>query len=183
MTVTTEPCSSATADAWRLQFQIMPISCIVNFLRTQYFQSRMRSLVLAAIAGYQRYLSPHKGFCCAYRVHTGHRSCSTLGYRAVRRYGVLLGLKVLRRRMYLCGVAHRRFSANPRRPFETQRGFCDVGCDIPCDFSCDLPSMDSCSSIADIASCCDGGSCDWPNRDRKRDDKEQYVHIPPRSET
>jgi len=44
----------------------------------------MRKLVLAAITGYQTYLSPYKGFCCAYRVHTGRKSCSALGFRAVR---------------------------------------------------------------------------------------------------
>ena len=26
----------------------------------------MRTLLLAAIVGYRRYLSPYKGFCCAY---------------------------------------------------------------------------------------------------------------------
>ena len=34
----------------------------------------------ATIRFYQRRLSPHKGFCCAYRAHTGRRSCF---YRAV----------------------------------------------------------------------------------------------------
>lgn len=88
--------------------------------------SRMKSLALAAIRFYQRHLSPHKGFCCAYRQHTGAGSCSELGHRAIRRHGVFQGLGVLNRRLTLCGVAHRRF--DPRvRPLAAQRGDCDVG--------------------------------------------------------
>ena len=133
----------------------------------------MRTIVLAAITSYQRYVSPHKGFCCAYRAYTGRQSCSSLGFRVVRRYGVFGGLTVLRRRLYLCGVAHRRYSAPHKRGLHRQQGFCDVGCDIPCDFSCDLPSIDICSSIGDCA------SCDWPTRSKKSNDQEQYVYIPP----
>ena len=44
-----------------------------------------------AIGAYQRYLSPYKGFCCAYRAHTGRASCSALGARVIRRHGLLAG--------------------------------------------------------------------------------------------
>ena len=139
----------------------------------------MRTLLLAAISAYQRYLSPHKGFCCAYRVHTGHQSCSALGFRAVRRYGVLAGLGILRRRIYLCGVAHRRFSPPHKRPHRSQRGDCD--CDLPLDLNCDFPSRDVGSCLGDFANGCDCSSCDWPERKRKKDEKEKYVYIPPNS--
>lgn len=137
--------------------------------------ANMRKLVLAAIVGYQRYVSPHKGFCCAYRTHTGRKSCSALGFRAVRRYGALAGLAVLRRRTYLCGVVHRRYTMPRSRILHSQQGFCDVGCDLPCD----VPSFDGCLSVGDFASCCDCGSCDWPRRNRKSQEGEQYVYIPP----
>ena len=134
----------------------------------------MRAMVLAAIVVYQRYLSPLKGFACAYRVHTGRQSCSALGFRAVRRYGAVKGLRVLRRRLYLCGVAYRRHApVRSAMPFQRQAGFCDAGCDVPCDFSFDLPGIDVCSSFGDC------GSCDWPSR-RKKDEQERYVHIPPK---
>lgn len=60
----------------------------------------MKILVLAAIRFYQRKLSPHKGFSCAYAACTGHARCSALGYRAVRRLGVWHGLSVLDRRLH-----------------------------------------------------------------------------------
>ena len=72
-----------------------------------------RLFVLAVIRLYQRHLSPHKGFHCAYRVHTGRASCSALGYRVVRRHGVFAGLGLIRERTQLCGVAHRRHAACP----------------------------------------------------------------------
>lgn len=144
----------------------------------------MRPFLLAAIRFYQRFLSPLKGYVCAFRVHTGRCSCSALGYRAMRRFGALHGLAVLRRRLYLCGVAFRRYSSPPRRPPAAQRGDCDIGlCDLPCDGGCHshchVPGGQFGRFIGDLASCGDCGSCDWPSRNKKRDDKEEYVYIPP----
>jgi putative component of membrane protein insertase Oxa1/YidC/SpoIIIJ protein YidD len=120
----------------------------------------MRNWVLAAITAYQRHLSPHKGWCCAYHAHTGRATCSQLGYRAVRRYGVVDGIGILRMRLAECGAvyrAHRPVTVPPPRPMRWQRG----DCDLPCDF--DLPSgggLGRCSGALD----CVPGHCDWPTR-------------------
>jgi uncharacterized protein len=143
--------------------------------------SYMRRVVLAAIRAYQRYVSPYKGFCCAYREHTGRAGCSAVGYRAVRRHGVFSGLAIARQRAFLCGVAHRRYRIQHVQALHAQRGVCDVGCDLPCDGGCDLPSGRGLSKACDILSCCDCGSCDWPDRKRKSREAERYVHIPPAS--
>lgn len=124
----------------------------------------MHTLILAAIRFYQRFLSPFKGFRCAYHTHTGRQSCSHLGFRAVRRYGALSGLAVLRQRLYLCGVAHWRYSPPHCRPPLPQRGECDVGCALPCDL---------------LGNC---GSCDWPERKRKDKYSEQAVYLPPKKQ-
>lgn len=138
----------------------------------------MKSLLLRAIIFYQRHLSARKGFCCAYRHHTGHVSCSTLGLRAVRRFGVVRGLRVLKRRLYLCGVASRRYAPLPVRPHRYQRGDCDLGCDLPCDGSCELPSMQSCQPL-EILDCSDACSCDGSRNDKKDKRREETVYIPP----
>ena len=134
----------------------------------------LRSATLGAIRLYQRYVSPHKGFVCAYRVHTGRCSCSALGYRAIRRFGVGKGWLVLRQRTGLCGVVHRRHTPARPRPPARERG--DCGCDLPCDldFTPSAGKLDVC----DLFSCCDVGGCDWPNRKSKRR-AERYVYIPP----
>lgn len=146
----------------------------------------MRQLALFSIEIYKRYLSPYKGFCCAYRVHTGCQSCSTLGFRAIRRYGVVDGIGVLRKRLHRCGLAYQRQHApRPRGALRSQRGDCDPGCVMPCE-GCDMPSIDcpSCDlpkGLCNATSCCDCGSCDcgdW-GKDRKRKHEEDQVYIPP----
>jgi len=135
----------------------------------------MKSIALYAIRFYQRAISPYKGFCCAYAAHTGHASCSALGYRAIRRFGVWDGLSVLNGRLEKCGVAHRRYRAlTPRASgrLGKQGGFLDCDCgDLG--GACDL--ADACSPALDC------GDCKWrPWRRRTRSD-EQTVVIPPRS--
>lgn len=115
----------------------------------------MRHLLLALIRTYQLLLSPHKGFHCAYRVHTGRASCSALGYRAVQMHGVVMGLSLIHQRFQRCGAIHRRHHGASRRRLHSQRGDCDIGC-VDVDAGC---AQDACSA----ADCCD---CDWPSRRR-----------------
>ncbi len=125
----------------------------------------MRATALLAIRFYQRFISPYKRFDCAYRVYTGRRSCSVLGFRAIRRFGLFQGIGVIRKRTYLCGVTYRRFSIPNVRPPRTQRGDCDIGCDFPCDSSCDLPIGTSCRKSFEFLECCNPCDfCDWLNR-------------------
>jgi len=116
----------------------------------------MRDAALAAIGIYQRYISPHKGFCCAYRAHTGRAGCSALGARAIRRWGVRRGVAVLKLRLKRCGEAHRRCAGNrPRLAAAGQRGDCDLGF-VPDDGGC-----------CDATDACDCSGCDLPARQNK----------------
>ena len=127
-------------------------------------------LLLAAIRGYKRHLSPRKGFACAYRVHAGGCSCSTLGLRAISRYGAWRGLGVLRRRLEQCHLVAEDVRARRVLPRVAQAGFID--CDVPCDGSCVDASTcspgDACpmDSACEVLSCIDCGGvedCDcWP---------------------
>lgn len=144
----------------------------------------LRWLALLAIGAYQRFLSPYKGFACAYRVHTGRASCSELGRRAIRRHGLWGGLQLLQRRTALCGEAHRchatPHATTPPLHRHAQRGLCDLSCDLPCDSPCDLPSGRGLgSAVCDALSCCDCGSCDRKRREPRQRRGERYVHIPP----
>jgi putative component of membrane protein insertase Oxa1/YidC/SpoIIIJ protein YidD len=69
---------------------------------------------IALIGTYQRYVSPHKGFCCAYRVHTGRSSCSEFARRAIRRLGLIEGLSLLRLRFAACTVSAAVLSENQK---------------------------------------------------------------------
>jgi putative component of membrane protein insertase Oxa1/YidC/SpoIIIJ protein YidD len=98
---------------------------------------------LAAIRAYQRWLSPHKGFCCALRAATGGDSCSAYGYRVIERFGLRRGLGLLDRRLGLCSYVHRattppRLARHPR--FFRERGFCDPSCE---DGACEIADCTS----------------------------------------
>ncbi|XHS76805.1 membrane protein insertion efficiency factor YidD [Burkholderiaceae bacterium UC74_6] len=122
-----------------------------------------RALVILAIRAYQRFISPYKGFCCAYRVHTGRCSCSEFGRRAVARKGVFTGLMLIDARLQRCGEMHRRHA----RRLSAQRGVID------CDF---VPDVSDACDCADVCSPgCDG--CDW--RNRRKSSRERNVRIKP----
>jgi putative component of membrane protein insertase Oxa1/YidC/SpoIIIJ protein YidD len=133
---------------------------------------------LVAISAYQRFVSPYKGFGCAYRVHTGCQSCSVLGYRAIRRFGVIDGVALLRQRFGRCTEAYQRhhvFVGSLHR----QRGLCDLSCDLPsCDLPCDIHKP---ASVSDAISCCDCSSCDCGSRrkSRRKEGDGREVYIPP----
>ncbi len=105
----------------------------------------LKFAALAAIRFYQTALSPYKGFRCAYAATSGCASCSALGYRAIRRFGLLKGIEVLRWRFEECGEAYR--SMRPAQPMAlgNQRGDCDCG-------GCD-GAVSTADCLSDICSC------------------------------
>jgi putative component of membrane protein insertase Oxa1/YidC/SpoIIIJ protein YidD len=122
-----------------------------------------RNLLLAAIRGYKHHVSPRKGFACAYRVHLGACSCSTLGLRAISRHGAWRGLGVLRLRLQQCHLVAEELRARPPFVRAAQAGFVD--CDLPCDGSCIEASTCSGCETCEVASCvsdgCDYDDCGW----------------------
>ena len=57
---------------------------------------------LFAIYGYQRFLSPRKGFACAYRVQHGGTGCSGYAKFAIRDHGLLRAIPLIRARFAAC---------------------------------------------------------------------------------
>ena len=64
-------------------------------------------LACRAIDVYQRHVSPHKGFRCAFRVLHGGDSCSSFGKRAIARVGLRQGFRLTWRRLQRCRLAYR----------------------------------------------------------------------------
>ncbi|WP_230020426.1 membrane protein insertion efficiency factor YidD [Massilia sp. Bi118] len=144
-------------------------------------------LALAAIRGYQRWISPYKGYRCALCAVTGGESCSNYGFRVIERFGLRRGLGLLDRRFELCGHVHRRLAVaaqapsrpHPRSPVRNpwrhkEQGVCDLPCDAP---GCDLPDLHchggracgGAGDLLDLASCgCDIADCGRSSRDRSR---------------
>lgn len=94
-------------------------------------------LVIGLIRFYQRFISPHKGFCCARHQRVGGRSCSNFALVAVRRYGVSALWQLFPKRLEACKVAAMRLNEEK----DKKRDYCDCSvfdssCGEVCD--CDL---------------------------------------------
>lgn len=141
----------------------------------------LQDLAIASIRLYQRYLSPYKGYRCAYSLKTGRSGCSGVGLRAIRRYGLWRGWVVLRRRLQRCGEVYAEQYAQTLRPPLQQRGECDPGfidldvCSGPASrcFESDSLIRRLCSLPLDCLS--SGCGCDWPQRKTRYSDSKSGV--------
>lgn len=79
-------------------------------------------MALGAIWGYQQYISPHKGFRCAYSVRHGGTGCSGYAKHAIRDHGLWRAIPAIRRRLAECRVAYAEMRAdcvcNTREPLD-----------------------------------------------------------------
>ena len=64
-----------------------------------------KPLAVLAIEGYQKHLSPYKGYGCAHRVLHGGLSCSEFGKQAIQAQGLVGGLVLLHGRFQACHQA------------------------------------------------------------------------------
>jgi len=65
----------------------------------------LTNLSISAINLYQRYLSPHKGYCCAHRVYTGEDSCSQYAKVAIAEHGLFSAFPLIREQFDRCSFA------------------------------------------------------------------------------
>jgi putative component of membrane protein insertase Oxa1/YidC/SpoIIIJ protein YidD len=115
------------------------------------------------ISVYQRRISPHKGFSCAYRVAKKRSSCSAFGKRALLKAGLLLFIPLLFRRFRKCSHAAAALKgANPhvldyqpnaqeqQRPLHERLGCTWENCaDAGCNGASDVL----------VEGACEGGGC------------------------
>jgi putative component of membrane protein insertase Oxa1/YidC/SpoIIIJ protein YidD len=109
-----------------------------------------------AIDAYQRYISPYKGFCCAYRAHTGKRSCSAYGRAVVQKLGLMALIAALPKQFERCKLAYQNLLAyrvSMKSQADDRRKKTDAdACDLV-DLSCDVG--DAVSNMP-----CDAAPCD-----------------------
>lgn len=118
-------------------------------------------LAVELIGLYQRWISPVKGFCCALRQRRPRcQSCSQFGRRVIERFGLLPGVRLIRRRFDKCRHAglvldYESKREQPRRKEQPRRTWADCapGCDLP------AGACDAASAIDGVGGC-DAGCCD-----------------------
>jgi len=124
-----------------------------------------RSLAFA-IAGYQRHLSPYKGFCCAHRVRHGGVSCSEYVKQAVLAEGLWRALPDIRRRFAECkaaALAVRVDNEDKRRKRKQREKQNARDCDVDFCDCCELAGLipDHCSLLEGAGAGLEACSC-WP---------------------
>ncbi|WP_414528763.1 membrane protein insertion efficiency factor YidD [Nodularia chucula] len=92
------------------------------------FNSLTRQVGVAAITGYQKHISPHKGFACAHRVFYGGESCSQYFKRVIIQDGFRAALIQSRERFQACKQANDilrstllRFAQTPDKKREPEK--------------------------------------------------------------
>ena len=120
----------------------------------------MSGTTLLAIAAYQRWLSPRKGFACAYRVRHGGTGCSGFTKHAIRARG-LAALPLIDARLRACRLA--AMAASPEAEAGTARRkekwYERLDCGVPdCSFLGLLFGRRGKAGTPDIHG--DGGGCD-----------------------
>lgn len=64
-----------------------------------------KKMCVTSINGYQKYISPHKGFACAYRVLHDGNSCSQAGKELIQEFGVIKAIPLIRKQFQDCKSA------------------------------------------------------------------------------
>jgi len=80
-------------------------------MQTPIFDAALRQLAVASISGYQKHISPIKGFSCAHRVLYGGDSCSQYIKGAIAKLGLFGAIKASRRRFAACKRANQILKA------------------------------------------------------------------------
>ncbi len=86
------------------------------------FNTASRTLVVNLISGYQKFLSPHKGFSCAHRVLYGGESCSQYFKRVVSEDGILIAISSAKNRFQECRDANKNLKLR-RTKYKSQRNY------------------------------------------------------------
>jgi len=139
-----------------------------NMLRFLFVLPKYLSIKL--IRFYQKFISPRKGFCCAYRKHSGGRSCSSFALVAVRRYGVSAMWRLFPKRLDDCKIAAMRLNEEEKEKENTHPcEYCEVLDNCSCAKDCDVFDGSSCGNschMPDSLPCSDGCDCDFSIRKR-----------------
>lgn len=83
---------------------LLPFSQFANKMRMSRW---LQKVVLALVKYYQRSLSPHKGFSCAYRKLYRDSSCSQFFVQAINQYGLRASIPLFQKRLEACHRANK----------------------------------------------------------------------------
>lgn len=81
-----------------------------------------RNLAVSLISGYQKFLSPHKGFSCAHRVLYGGESCSQYFKSVVSEDGIFTAISNAKNRFQECRYANENLKLR-KKNYKSQQNY------------------------------------------------------------
>ncbi len=102
----------------------------------------LTKLSIHTITLYQRYLSPYKGYCCAYRVYTGEDSCSQYAKIAIAEHGLFSAFPLIKEQFDRCSFAAEEIQKKQKNKKKDNLDTCS-----DCTAGCD--TFSTCNTIGD----------------------------------
>lgn len=119
-------------------------------------------MAILCIKGYQRYISPRKGFRCAYGVLHGTHGCSGAVIEILQKKGILAGVPAIRERFSACKDACEELNKQKEQKKQKKKEEADGECCLDPTDACDCVSIpSSCKSTPDCGDCTPDLSCDF----------------------
>lgn len=78
-----------------------------------------KNFFIRLILLYQKYISPHKGYSCAYSALHGKTSCSSWAIHIIERQGLYLFTPLMIRRFQACNQAHETLEKSHKKSDDT----------------------------------------------------------------
>ncbi len=66
----------------------------------------LNKIAILGINGYQKYVSPYKGYKCAYSYYTKECSCSEYAKKNIMTYGIMKSIPLINLRLKECRVVY-----------------------------------------------------------------------------
>ncbi|MEL7154027.1 MAG: membrane protein insertion efficiency factor YidD [Pseudomonadota bacterium] len=105
------------------------------------------TISLWLIRFYQRWLSPRKGYRCAYAVHHGGPGCSGFAKNAISENGLWEAIPLVRERFRLCASAASNASSSERPERRDEREARRCKNQLCGEAACNLPALACCSNV------------------------------------
>ena len=105
---------------------------LARFAQRNGFDSIFDVAAITAIQGYQRYISPHKGFSCAHTKLHGGESCSQYFLRIISQLGLVEAIPLFHQRLADCKAAHTNLRLLSKKRPKIELCDCEPECDLPC---------------------------------------------------
>lgn len=148
------PLANLTAHCLESVAAIAPHNLLMSAAATS-LDPKASQVAISAITGYQKYISPRKGFSCAHRVLYGGDSCSQHVKKLIAEHGLIAAVPLTRQRFKNCRSANlilRSETEEERRRRQNQSCSCNPSCDP-------TEACNECTPDCDFTPDCDGCDC------------------------